>query len=239
MTMAWVFSRFGLNSFWLTYPVTDTITSVVGFVLFRKFFAKPYSSEAKAEVAPAVMKPSHPGVIITIAREHGSGGKQVGRRLAEQLNIPFCYKEMTALAAQESGLDREFLSDINKNAPDRLHDLYLSTHVIQRIAENGSCVIVGRAADHVLRDHADVVRTFLYAPEEYRIQKVMAVYGDSREEAEKNIRRSDNARGAYYRSISGHEWGDPRQYDLLVDTSIGAEHTAQIIEQYLKMQGKI
>ena len=248
--LAWVFSRFGLNYFWLTYPVTDTITSVVGFVLSQKFFAKPYSSEAKAEVAPAVMKPSHPGVIITIAREHGSGGKQVGRLLAERLNIPFYYKEMTALAAQESGLDREFLSDINKNAPNRLHDLYLSTHVIQqavvaqakviqRIAENGSCVIVGRAADHVLRDHADVVRIFLYAPEEYRIQTVMAVYGDSQEEAAKNIRRADNARGAYYRSISGHEWGDRRQYDLLVDTSIGAEHTAQIIEQYLKTQGKI
>ena len=66
----------------------------------------------------------------------------------------------------------------------------------------------------------------------------MAVYGDIREEAEKNIRRSDNARGAYYRSISGHEWGDRRQYDLLIDTSIGAEQTAQIIAQYLKKQNK-
>ena len=82
---------------------------------------------------------------------------------------------MTALAAQESGLDKEFISDINRNSPDMLHDLYLSTKAVQhavtaqnsmirRIAENGSCVIVGRAADYILRGHPDVVRVFIYAP---------------------------------------------------------------------------
>lgn len=122
-----------------------------------------------------VMQPSHPGVILTIAREHGSSGKQVGKRIAEQLHIPFYYKEMTALAAQESGLDREFISDINKNAPDHLHDIYLSTHVVQqavvaqnqiirKIADHGSCVIVGRAADFVLRDYESVIRIF-YMPQ--------------------------------------------------------------------------
>lgn len=121
-----------------------------------------------------------------------------------------------------------------------LHDLYLSTTVVQhaitaqhkvieRIAENGSCVIVGRAADHVLREHKDVVRIFVYAPEEYRISRVMEVYGDTREEAERNISRSDTARAAYYRSISGRDWGDRRNYDLMVDSSIGVKDTSEII----------
>lgn len=248
--LAFLFSRFGLDYFWLTFPVTDSVTSVVGFVLYRKFLKKPYvSHERKPEEASAVIKPSHPGVIVTIAREHGSSGKQIGRLVAEELGIPFYYKEMTALAAQESGLDREFISDINRNSPERLQELYLSTKVVQhavqaqnkvirRIAENGSCVIVGRAADHILQDHRDVVRVFIYAPEEFRIARIMEQYGDDRAAAERNMRRSDEARGAYYRSMSGLEWGDRRNYDLLVNSAIGAAETAKIITEYIHEKEK-
>lgn len=248
--LAFLFSRFGLDYFWLTFPVTDSVTSVVGFVLYRKFLKKPYvSHERKPEEASAVIKPSHPGVIVTIAREHGSSGKQIGRLVAEELGIPFYYKEMTALAAQESGLDREFISDINRNSPERLQELYLSTKVVQhavqaqnkvirRIAENGSCVIVGRAADHILQDHRDVVRVFIYAPEEFRIARIKEQYGDDRAAAERNMRRSDEARGAYYRSMSGLEWGDRRNYDLLVNSAIGAGETAKIITEYIQAKEK-
>ncbi len=243
--LAFLFSRFGLDYFWLTFPVTDSITSIVGFVLYRKFLKKPYVTHAKRpEDVQAVIKPSHPGVIVTIAREHGSSGKQIGKLVSEKLGIPFYYKEMTALAAQESRLDKEFISDINRNSPERHQELYLSTKVVQhavqaqnkvicRIAENGSCVIVGRAADHILQGHKDVVRVFIYAPEEYRIGRVMEVYGDSRQQAEQNVRRSDEARGAYYRSMSGREWGDHRNYDLMLDSSIGVEETAKLITEYI------
>ena len=156
--LGYLFSRFGLNWFWMTFPVTEVLTTLVGLCYYRQFLNHPYTKTEKTSAAKnAVIQPSHPGVIITIAREHGSSGKQIGKLVAQKLNIPFYYKEMTALAAQESGLDREFISNINKNAPDYLHDLYLSTTVvqhaivaqhtiIQKIAENGSCVIVGRAA---------------------------------------------------------------------------------------------
>lgn len=247
--LGFVFSRFGLNWFWMTFPVTEVLTTSVGFRYYRQFLKHPYTTNAKTPMAEhAVIKPSRPGVIITIAREHGSSGKQIGKLVAQKLNIPFYYKEMTALAAQESGLDREFISDINKNAPEYLHDLYLSTKVVQhaivaqhkvieKIAENGSCVIVGRAADYVLKHHPDVVRVFVYAKEDYRIGRVMEVYGDSRAEAEKNIRRSDEARSAYYRSISGNEWGDRKNYDLLVDASVGLDETAELILQYISAKG--
>lgn len=129
--LAFLFSRFGLDYFWLTFPVTDSITSIVGFVLYRKFLKKPYVTHSKKpEEVQAVIKPSHPGVIVTIAREHGSSGKQIGKLVSEKLGIPFYYKEMTALAAQESGLDKEFISDINRNSPERLQELYLSTKVV-------------------------------------------------------------------------------------------------------------
>lgn len=247
--LAYLFSRFGLDWFWLTYPVTETITTAVGVIFYVKFLKDPYVSSEKKKHEEVVIKPSHEGVIVTIAREHGSSGKQIGKLAAERLGIPFYYKEMTALAAQESGLDKEFISDINKNSPAVLHDLYLGTKVVQhavtaqnkvirRIAENGSCVIVGRAADHVLREHKDVVRVFIYAPEEYRIGRVMEVYGDTREEAQRNIRRSDEARGAYYRNISGAQWGDYRNYDLMIDSSIGVEASAKLITEYVKAKEK-
>lgn len=243
-----LFAQFGLSYFWLVFPVTETLTSLLGLVYYRQFLGHPYVKDAPLldrNRPAAVIQPSHPGVILTIAREHGSSGKEIGRQVAQRLGIPFYYKEMTALAAQESGLDREFISSLNRNAPKALYNLYLSTKVvrlaviaqhqiIQKIAKNGSCVIVGRAADYVLRDHKDVVKIFIHASREYRIGRAMEVYGDTREEAEENIQRSDRARAAYYRHISGKRWGEADNYDLVVNSSQGVQPAVEEILQYLE-----
>lgn len=247
------FSRFGLTWFWLTFPVTETLTSLLGVWFYRQFLAHPYvvnAPLADREHPAAVLQPSRPGVILTIARQHGSSGKEIGRQLARRLGIPFYYKEMTALAAQESGLDQEFASQINKNAPRVLYSLYLSTRVvrlavvaqhkiIEKIADQGSCVIVGRAADYVLRERKTLFRVFIGAPEAYRISRVMEVYGDAPEEARDNIRRSDKARAAYYRQISGKRWGAPDQYDLVVDSSCGVEASVAQILKELRTRGLV
>ena len=165
------------------------------------------------------------------------------------LQIPFYYKEMTALAAQESGLDKEFVADINNNTPAYLHSLYLSTDVMQlaitaqdkvikMIADQGSCVIVGRAADYVLREYDDVCRIFIYAPEEFRISRISEVYGDSYEAAKRNIRRSDEARASYYKKISGSTWGDKHNYDLIVNSSMGIEESVDYICSYVHMRNE-
>lgn len=276
--LAYLFSRFGLNWFWLTYPVTEVITSLTGAYFYRQFLNKDYVRETEAsggknitDVIAAThisaatagadstgshdnidnldnpdiaLKPSKPGVIITIAREHGSSGKQIGKCVANALGIPFYYKEMITLAAKESGLNREFISDIHKNSPDIMRYLYLSSNAVQyaikaqdaiirEIAENGSCVIVGRAADYILKDYDNVVRIFIHAPQDYRIQRVMDVYGDTPKEARVNIERSDKARASYYEHISGTHWGDARNYELTVDSSDGVEKTAQFIVRYI------
>lgn len=248
-----LFSRFGLTWFWLTFPVTEILTSMLGAAFYRQFLAHPYVCTAPVidkHCSVAVLQPSRPGVIITIAREHGSCGKEIGRELAQQLNIPFYYKEMTALAAQESGLDREFISDINKNAPRLLYSLYLSTRVVrmaviaqhkilEKIADQGSCVIVGRAADYVLRDRKELFRVFIHAPKQYRAARVMEIYGDTLEEAQENIQRSDRARSAYYHHISGGRWGSPEQYDLLLDSSCGVQASVEKIIASLEQRGLI
>ena len=224
-------------------PISDLVAMVVTAVLSVSFILSLRTPVEKKQ-DDVVIKPSRPGVIITIAREHGSSGKQIARIVAEKLGIPFYYKEMTALAAQESGLDREFIADIDNDSPAFFHSLYLSTEVIQRavvaqdrvikmIADRGSCVIVGRAADHVLRDYDNVVNIFIYAPEEYRIGRIMEVYGDTYEQAKKQIHRSDDARSSYYKKISGKAWGNRNNYHLMVDSSIGIEDSVELIVSYI------
>lgn len=234
----------GVEAILFAAPSADFIAMIVATALTVPFLRslKVNTAEEKSEV---VLKPSKKGVIITIAREHGSSGKQIGKLVAEKLGIPFYYKEMTALAAQESGLDKEFISDINANAPATLHSLYLSTEVVQqavivqdkvvrKIADQGSCVIIGRAADYVLRDYNDVVRIFIYAPEDYKIKRVMEVYGDTVDEAKKNIRRSDEARASYYKNISERIWGDRQNYEFMLDSSIGVEASVDTICHYIQ-----
>ena len=229
-------------------PLSDLVAMVVTAILSVSFI-KSLRQPAEKEEATAVIKPSKKGVIITIAREHGSSGKQIGKIVAQKLNIPFYYKDMTALAAQESGLDREFIADINTDSPNFLHSLYLSTEVIQRaivaqdkvikrIADEGSCVIVGRAADHVLEEYEDVVNVFVYAPEEYRVKRIMEVYGDDYETAKKNVKHSDEARSSYYKNISGKSWGDRSNYHLMIDGSIGLEECANVICSYVNSRKK-
>ncbi|EML6501994.1 cytidylate kinase family protein [Clostridioides difficile] len=233
----------GVEAILYAAPVADFIAMIVATFITIKFF-KSLEKYTPEKTEYSVILKSKPGFIVTIAREHGSSGKQIGKIIAEKLNIPFYYKEVTALAAQESGLDKEFISDINRNSPKHLHELYLSTNVIQqavvaqdqiikKIEENGSCVIVGRAADYVLNGHADMIRIFIYASKEYKISRIMEIYGDSSEEAENNIRRADEARATYYKNISGNQWGQHSNYDLLINSSIGIEKTANIILQYI------
>ncbi len=250
LPIAWFFtSQKMLDGVWTAFIAAELVGLIVALALYIRFEKKEiHGSKPLNESNPtheSVIKESKPGVIITIAREHGSQGKQIGKLVAERLGIPFYYKEMTALAAQEIGFDKEFVSSINKNSPTLLRDLYLSSapiqdaiiaqdKIIKRIADNGSCVIVGRAADYVLRDYPDVVSVFLYAPEEYRIGKIMEMYGDTADEAEKNMKRADAARAAYYKSISGNSWGDTPNYDICLDCGNGIESTADRIISFIK-----
>lgn len=237
--------QMGIMGILWSAPVADLIAIVITAAVVAKVW-KQLSRADAAELQPGgtVLQRSRPGVIITIAREHGTAGKRVGQLVAQRLDIPCYYKEMTALAAQESGLSKEFISGINSDENAVMRELYLSTNAVRQavaaqdkainmIADMGSCVIVGRAADYVLRGRENLVRIFIHAPKDYRVKKVMEMYGDTEQEGRKSIARSDSARGAYYKSISGQEWGGARQYELCVDSSIGVEKTAELICGYI------
>jgi putative MATE family efflux protein len=224
-------------------PAADLIGIIVTVILLILFFKNLDTSKVKSKEKTDILD-SKEGVIITISRMHGSRGKYIGEKLAKRLNIPYYYKELTAIAAEESGLDKEFISKLNQSS-NILHDLYLTStpvkyaieaqeKVIKEIASKGSCVIVGRAADYVLRNNKNLIRIFIYAPEEYRIQSVMEMYGDSNVAAKKNIHKSDKNRASYYKIISNKSFGDILNYDLCIDSSIGVDATVEVIENFIK-----
>lgn len=234
----------GIQGILVAAPIADLIGILVSTILVILFFKKINKESVTSISKQEAVQKSNIGIIITIAREHGSQGKQIGKLLSEKLNIPYYYKEMISIAAHDSGLDKEFISKINDNF-DPLHSLYLSTtpvqfaiqaqeKIIKKIARQGSCVIVGRAANYVLRDNPNIVRIFIHAPKEYRVKKVMEMYGDTKKQAIKNIDKSDKARASYYKTISSSDWKGLGNYDLMVDSSLGVDLTTEIIFDYIQ-----
>ena len=238
----------GVTGIFWAAPIADVLAiAATAAVMVRVW--KELEHGVKVKESEAVIQPSHKGAVITIAREHGSAGKRIGQMAAEKLDIPCYYKELMAVAAQESGLAQEFISNLNSDENAVMRDLSLTADPVKRaiavqekairhIADAGSCVIVGRSADYVLRNYPDLVRIFIYAPESYREKKIMEMYGDSPDAAKKSIARSDAARSSYYKSISGQEWGNPHGYELCIDASVGEEAAADMICSYIRRIGR-
>lgn len=239
----------GVTGIFWAAPIADILAILITAAVMVRVW-KELRNGSKAQGPLAAIQPSRQGAIITIAREHGSAGKRIGQLVAQRLNIPCYYKELVAVAAQESGLAQEFISGINSDENAVMRELYLTTDPVKRaitaqdkairkIADAGSCVLIGRSADYVLRNYKDVVRIFIHAPKNYREKKLMEMYGDNLEAAKKSIARSDTARAAYYKSISGQEWGDPHGYELCINASMGEDAAANLICDYINRMNRL
>ncbi len=257
--------RLGIDGILWAAPISDAAAFAVAVAFTITYFARLSRGKSAAQASERAVdscaqalefspstdaeRADGASVIITISREHGSGGKRIGQIVAERLGVPFYYKEMIAVAAHESGLDKEFISDINADSPAVLRGLYMSAEAVSQavtaqdkaiksLADRGGCVLVGRAADYVLRERQNVLRVFVRADGEYKAQRIASTYGDSLDDAKKQVKRADAARAAYYKSVSGKAWGDPRNYDLVIDGAQGAERCADlIVEQANKFIG--
>ena len=196
--------------------------------------------------------------IITIGRQYGSGGRAVGVRLAEELGIPFYDEDLLKHAAKDSGLCEEILQSYDEKPRSFLYSIamdpfgyafgglnaagtldqkaYSATFdTINRLAEQGSCVIVGRCADYVLREKDNVLRVFLYAPMERRIETVMERDELKESDAKQRILRTDRGRAAYYEFYTTQKWGAAGSYDLCIDTSVfGEEGTAKLLRHIVE-----
>lgn len=188
--------------------------------------------------------------IITISRQFGSGGRTVGRQLAERLNIPFYDRELVKQVAEETGFDTKFIEEngefspsksifsfaVSQGVPCMQNGLSVSDfifcmqrQVILKLAEK-PCVIVGRGADYILRDRDDVFDVFIHASMENRADRIVRLYGESEKKPEQRLADKDKKRKIYYKHYTDREWGDAKNYDMCLDSGrIGIDKCVDLI----------
>lgn len=234
------------NAFYWSAPISDVLTIVIATLLLVNVFKKLDVQSTEMTTKPVAM-PTKKGVIITISRQHGAGGREIGQKLAKKLGVPFYDKEVTSLVAQESGLAQEYVDKIEEK-DSILYGLYLTTQanqtaivaqekVLKKIADCGSCVIVGRAGDYVLKDY-NPYKVFVYAPIEFRKNRVMKNYGDDEKTAIENIEKADKRRAKFYENVTGKNFGAFENYNLMIDSSTGIDKAVEQIYLAVKTGSK-
>lgn len=197
--------------------------------------------------------------IITIGREFGSGGHEVGEKLAERLGIPFYDKNILRIAAKESGLCEELFENHDERPTSSfLYNLVMDTYsfgyststyvdmpishkvflaqfdTIKKVAEEGPCVIIGRCADYALADYDNCINIFIHANMDNKIDRIMKRYNVDKEKAKDMCIKNDKQRANYYNYYSSKKWGRVESYNLTVDSSIlGIDGTVELITQFI------
>lgn len=204
--------------------------------------------------------------VINIGRQLGSGGKEIGEKLAERLQIDFYDKELINLASEESGLCKEFFEKADEKASQGLigglfgmrfpfisegampgtnclsNDALfkVQSDVIRRLASEKSCLFVGRCADYILREHTRCVNVFISASKKDRISRLCRMHDISEETAEAMIEKADKKRSEYYNYYSYKTWGAAATYHLCIDSSsLGVDGTVEFVKEFVVKKLKL
>ena len=200
--------------------------------------------------------------VITIARQYGSGGRTIGEELAKKLGISYYDKDIIRMASEESGIHEQLFGRADENvstkqrffaksgiykgelippqSKDFTSDENLFNYqakIIRELADKESCVIIGRAADYVLKDYDNVVSVFVHASKDYCVRQAIERSAYTGKDVEKFVERTDKYRSDFYRYYTGQEWTDARNYDLCLNSErLGFEGTMEAIEEYIKVR---
>lgn len=202
-------------------------------------------------------------IVVTIARQYGSGGKTIGQMFAEKNGMPWYDMDLAKMASEESGIKEELFREADerlKNSPllRLTTDIYedgdlippgskdfvsarnlfnYKAKIIKRLAETENCVIIGRAADFVLRNYPNVVSVFVHASDEFNLARAMERNSMTEAEMTKFINQTNRYRADYYRHYTGRDWADARNYDLCLNSGkLGFEKCVEEIEAYIKVR---
>ena len=198
--------------------------------------------------------------IITIGRQFGSAGREIGEKLAAHFGIPCFDKELLTRAAKESGFCEEMIQNHDERPTNSfLYNLVMDTYsfgynassfvdmpishkvflaqfdTVKKIADEGACVIVGRCADYALSEYKNVINLFIYGDEECRVKRIMEKYSLTADKAREMINKKDKQRQSYYNYYSSKKWGRADSYDLCINSSVlGVDGTVNLIIQYIE-----
>ena len=198
--------------------------------------------------------------VVTIGRQFGSAGREIGKKVAEYFDIKFYDRDLLTRAAKESGFCEEMIQNHDERPTNSfLYNLVMDTYsfgynnssfvdmpishkvflaqfdTIKKIADEGPCVIVGRCADYALADRNNVVDIFIYGNEECKIKRIMEKYALTENKAREMIIKKDKQRQSYYNYYSSKKWGDAKSYDLCINSSVlGEDGTVKLIIQYVE-----
>lgn len=184
--------------------------------------------------------------VITLSREFGSGGRTIGRKLAEKLGIPCYDAQLLKDIAEKSGFNENYIKDVGEYAPGGFISNVLSNRmfgpsngdllwdiqygIITELAQKGPCVIVGRCADYILDDKADCLKVFIHADIDFRARRIVEVYGESDVSPLERLKEKDKRRAAYHLFYTDKKWGDARNYDICLNSGvIGIDNCVDII----------
>ncbi len=198
--------------------------------------------------------------VITIGRQYGSGGREIGKKLAEYFDIAYYDNELLSRAAKESGFCEEMLENHDERPTSSfLYNLVMDTYsfgynashfvdmpishkvflaqfdTIKKIASEGPCVIVGRCADYALNDMKNCVHIFIYGDEDTKVKRIMQKYDMDAAKAKDTCIKKDRQRQSYYNYYSSKKWGRADSYDLCINSSVlGVEGTVKLLTQYIE-----
>ncbi|MCI8361261.1 MAG: cytidylate kinase-like family protein [Clostridiales bacterium] len=199
--------------------------------------------------------------VITLARQLGSGGRQIGKLLAERLEIPFYDKELLVEAAKQSGLSQTAFEEADEKPTNSfLYSLSVGSHMmagaytdysqflsndqlflkqaeaVRRIAEEGPCVIVGRCADYVLRENPRLISVYVHADLGIRVKRIVELEKLSEDKARAYVLKADKKRGNYYNFYTGKDWNRADSYDYCVDAGkLGVQGSERLIEEIVRL----
>ena len=229
-------------------PIADTLCFISVIFIFGSEYRKikknsVESVEEKEEIN--IDNETKNRVIITINREYGSGGRYIGRLVAEKLNIKFYDKELIKVVSQEAGLSEEFIeeneqkrkwgSSLNAeyNEDDKL--FIAESNAINKIAKQGSAVIIGRCANFVLKDEENICSIFIYSDNKHKVERAVKYYNLDENKALKEINKINKERAKHYKYYTNENWQDVNNYDLSFNSDyLGAKETADLIASIVK-----
>ena len=240
-------SLFGINGVLYSGPFADGLAFLIALILLilevKKL--KNHKIESQAVENNTISNNNlDKHIVITISREYGSGGRYVGKLVADKLGIKLYDKEFIEKLAEETGFSEEYIEN-NEQKRDSLSsfnngyysgltnsdELFLKeSNLIKEVSSKESCVIIGRCADFILKDEKNVIKIFIYSDMKDKIKRATEIYGLNKEKAEKEITRIDKLRANHYKYYTEKDWNNPSNYDICINSdSLGVENAADLI----------